>query len=297
MLGMGRRQLSIPNYISHDLTTPMPELGGEPFDVVVHSAAKVSPWGKRVDFVRNNVEATQHVLDYCIQHGLPKLIFISSPSVYYKAEHQLNLTEESPLPEKFFNAYAETKRAAELLVEQYPGEWAILRPRAVFGPGDTVLLPRLLLAARAGRLPLLIPRDGPVVGDLIYIENLTDAILKTATDPAITGTYNLTNNEPVAILEFLLDILKQLDFPIPQRRVSVGRAMAVAWAIEKFFSCFLPNREPLITRFGVHLFAYSKTFDVSKMLRDLGTPRVSVAEGVKETVAWVKGGGLSLSPN
>jgi nucleoside-diphosphate-sugar epimerase len=45
------------------------------------------------------------------------------------------------------NAYAETKAMGEALVRTYEGPWVIVRPRAVFGPGDTVLFPRILAAA------------------------------------------------------------------------------------------------------------------------------------------------------
>src|SRR5205823_12873328 len=154
--------------IQHDLTNPLPEFG-EPFDVVIHAAARSSPWGSRREFERQNVEATQHVIDYCHAHGKPRLIFISSSSVFYRSGHQHGITEETPMPETAVNHYAATKQAAEERVKRYEGNWVILRPRAAFGPHDTVLLPRILEAARAGRLPRLVSPDGPAVGDVIYI--------------------------------------------------------------------------------------------------------------------------------
>ena len=60
----------------------------------------------------------------------------------------------------------------------------ILRPRAVFGPGDTVLFPRVLTAARKGRLPLLVSDGPPPQGDVIYIDNLCHYMLQAATRPA-----------------------------------------------------------------------------------------------------------------
>jgi hypothetical protein len=44
--------------------------------------------------------------------------------------------------------------------------------------------------------------------------------------------------------------------------------------------------EPPITRFGVSVFAYSKTMDVSKCLRELGPPSVALEEGVSRFVTW-----------
>ncbi len=281
--GVGRRPLATPGYVAHDLTTPLPF--DEPFDVVIHGAARSSPWGSRREFERQNVLATKQVLDSCAAHGSPRLVFISSSSVYYRPGPQLGITEETPLPEKAVNHYAATKQEAEALVRQYQGDWVIVRPRAVFGPGDTVLLPRILHAAREGRLPLLVGKDGPAVGDLIYIDNLVDAIVYAATHDDVQGAYNLTNNEPVAIQDFLLELFRRLDIAPPTRRVKVPVAMAAAALLEFVHAVFMPHKEPPITRFGIHVFAYSKTFDVSKMLATMGAPRVSLPEGLARTVA------------
>jgi nucleoside-diphosphate-sugar epimerase len=285
--GLGRREMPLGSYIRHDLTQPLPEFG-EPFDVVVHAAARSSPWGSRREFARQNVEATQHVIDYCQAHGRPRLIFISSSSVFYRSGHQHGITEETSMPEKAVNHYAATKQAAEERVKRYEGNWVILRPRAVFGPHDTVLLPRILEAARAGRLPRLVSPGGPATGDVIYIDNLVDCIAHAAEAPAIGGCFNLTNAEPVVIETFLFDLFQRLGIPEPRRRVSVRTAMLAAGALELVHALFLPRREPSITRFGIHVFAYSKTFDVSKMLTTMGTPRVPLAEGVERTVAWLR---------
>ncbi len=286
--GLGRRAVPQVDYAIHDLTSPLPDTFGPPVDVVIHAAARSSPWGRWQDFERQNVQATRHIIDYCLRHGRPRLIFLSSSSVYYRPGHQLNITEDTPFPEKPVNHYAATKRHAEELVKGYPGEWVILRPRAVFGPGDTVLLPRVLEAARAGRLPLLNAPGGPAVGDLIYIDNLVDCIVRAATDSQIHGCINLTNNEPVVIQDFLLEILRRLDIPPPRRSVSVRNAMIGAGLLEWFYAWCLPGREPPITRFGIHVFSYSKTFEVSRMLQTMGPPRVPLAEGVERTVAWVR---------
>lgn len=286
--GIGRRPLAKPGYFVHDLTQPIPF--HERFDVVIHGAARSSPWGTRREFEQQNVLATKHVLDYCTAHEIPRLVFISSSSVYYRPGPQLGITEETPLPQRAVNHYAATKQKAEALVRRYAGDWVIIRPRAVFGPGDTVLLPRILTAARAGRLPLLVSRDGPAVGDLIYIDNLVDAIVHAATHAEVRGAFNVTNNEPVELQQFLLDLFHRLGIAPPSKRVKVPVAMAAAALLETVHKLFLPRREPPITRFGIHVFAWSKTFDVSKMLATMGPPRISLREGVDRTVAALQNG-------
>jgi nucleoside-diphosphate-sugar epimerase len=289
--GIGRRAVAHPSYRIHDLTQPIDF--DETFDVVIHGAALASPWGSRREFERQNVLATQHVLDFCARTNHPRLVAISTSSVYYRDCDQFGITEETPLPEKGVNQYATTKREAERRIARYAGEWMIVRPRAVFGPRDTVLLPRILTAARAGKLPLLTSRRGPVIGDLIYVVNLVDCIVRAATDRSLHGIVNVTNNEPVPLQAFLIDLLQRLGLPAPTRRVPVQLAMAVAGVLELTHTLLFPSREPAITRFGIHVLAYSKTFDVTKMLATMGEPRVSLATGVERTVAWLQQGGAS----
>lgn len=285
MHGIGRRPMDMAGYTSIDLTRPI-DLELEP-DVVVHAAARASPWGTRGEYQRQNVDATRHVIDYCRRRGTPRLVYVSSSSVFYRDGDQLGLTEESPIGPAFVNEYARTKHDGERLVRQYPGEWCIVRPRAVFGPGDTVLFPRLLNAAVRGRLPLIDNGRGQAVGDLIYIDTLADYLYAAATSPLAPGrTFNLTNNQPVAMLPFLLDVFDRLRVPRPTRTVSLTVAMLAARVSEAAYRLLRLPGEPPVTRFGVGVFAWSKTFDVSRAVSTFGPPSVSLERGVAEFVNW-----------
>lgn len=287
--GLGRRPRPGPGYTSHDLGEPLRALSDPSFepDVVIHAAARATPWGRAAEFHRDNVAATQHVIDYCLAHGRPRLVYVSSSSVFYQDGPQLGLTERSPIGPRFVNRYAETKAAGERLVQSYRGSWVIARPRAVFGPGDTVLFPRILAAAKAGKLPRFeTGAAGPAMGDLIYVDALADYLLALALRPALRGAYNLTNAQPVPIQAFLLDVFARLGLPAPTRTVSVRTALAAATLTEAAWTLLGRTGEPPITRFGVGVFAWSKTFDVSRMLADLGPPSVSIAEGVDAFVRW-----------
>lgn len=283
--GVGRRSLSMPGYTAVDLSRPF-DLDFAP-DVVVHAAARASPWGTRAEFHRQNVDATRHVIDYCRRHGLPRLVYVSSSSVFYRDGDQLGITEESPIGPDFVNDYAASKHAGERLVAAYPGEWCSVRPRAVFGPGDTVLFPRILAAARRGRLPLIDNGGAPAVGDLIYIDTLCDYLHAAATSPQAPGrAFNLTNNQPVAMLPFLFDVFDRLAVPRPTRKVSLRMAMLAARGGEAIYRVFRLPGEPPVTRFGVGVFAWSKTFDVSRAIAAFGPPSTSLEHGVERFVEW-----------
>lgn len=282
--GAGRRRLARANYTSVDLSRPF-ELPFRP-DVVIHAAARSSPWGTPQDYRRHNVDATREVLAWCRRNGLPRVVYVSSSSVFYRDADQFGITEDSPIGPAFVNEYAATKHAGEALVAGYEGSWVIARPRAVFGPGDTVLFPRILRAARRGRLPLIDTGREPAVGDLIYIETLCDYLLTLALRDELRDSYNLTNNAPVAIQTFLLETFERLGLPAPRRRVSLRFARGAAAFGEWLYRTLRLPGEPPITRFGVGVFTQSKTFDATRTLRDLGPPSVSLAEGLDRFVDW-----------
>lgn len=285
--GIGRRATARENYSRHDLELPL-QLDFTP-DVVIHAAARAMPWGSEKDFRGQNVTATENVVEFCRRKGVKHLVYLSSSSVHYREEDQEDITEESPIGPSFVNRYARTKFEGEEIVRGFDGRWVILRPRAVFGPGDTVLFPRLLKAAQAGKMVKLL-RDGPPAkGDLIYIDTLCDWMLKAAMDDSIRGCFNLTNNEPVEIAAFLDDIFSRLGVALPEKEMSCGKALTLATAIEWFYKLFLPRTEPPITRFGIGVLAYTKTFDVSKALSVFGQPKVGLEEGVERFIRWQLG--------
>lgn len=281
-LALSRRPSSHGRFLEADLTQPL-TLDERP-TVVVHAAARSSPWGRDRDFERQNVEATRHVIEFCERAGRPHLIYVSTSAVLYRNEHQYAMDETTPAPARFINAYSRTKFAGEELVRAYAGPHTILRPRAVFGPGDTVVFPRILRAAREGKFPIL-ESDETVMADLIYIDVLVDYILRTIERRA-TGLFHLNNEEPVPVVAFLQGIFARLGLPAPRRRVPVGRAMLAARVIEGLHALLPFLGEPPITRFGVSVFAYSKTLDTSRARRELGPPSVPLADGVERFLAW-----------
>ena len=297
--GVARRATDLPRYHRRDLSRPF-ALELRP-DVVLHAAALASPWGSPAAFERHVVEATRRVVDFCEscgessrggpsrgrpRDGRPRLIHVSSTSVFYTEGHQHDLTEDSPIGPRFLNRYAAAKAASERVVAGYSGEAVVVRPRAVFGPGDTVLFPRVLRAARLGRLPLFSGTTETVIADLVGIETLCDYLLAVARHPSPAPAYNLTNAEPVALEALLLDVLDRLELPRPTRRVPVSRALAAASALERLWRWTRLPGEPPATRFGVATMAFSKTFDVSRQLEDLGPPSVSLADGIERFVRW-----------
>ena len=285
--GIGRRPVDAPDIASVDLSRPVEAPFGAAFrpDAIVHAAARTSQWGTRAEFRAQNVDATANVLDLARRSGMPRVVYVSSTSVFYRPSDQFGITESTPIGPDFLNEYARTKHEGELLVREYPGEWVIARPRAVFGPGDTTLLPRIVEAASAGRLPFLGDADDPAVGDLVYIDTLVDQLIAAALTPGLGGTsVNLTNGEPVPLMPTIARILGELGVPAPTRTIGRRSALGLATAVETVWRVGRLRGEPPLTRYAVWLLASSKTFDASLARRLFGPPSVGMEEGLARTI-------------
>ncbi|MFZ6874980.1 NAD-dependent epimerase/dehydratase family protein [Undibacterium sp. Di27W] len=261
-------------------------------DVLIHSAALTSPWGSRSAFQHANVESTREVLAACQHNAIPGLIHISSPSIYFDFKDQLNIPEDSVLP-RGVNEYARSKQVAEQLTmsAELPLR-VILRPRAIFGPWDNALLPRLLRLLRYGRLPLL--RGGRALLDMTYVDNIVHAIkLAMKLPPSeTTQIFNISNGEPIAAADLFIKMAEQFSIPLH----TVDRPYLLANLVAGLLECgakLWPGWEPPFTRYSLATLAYSQTLDLSRARNVLGySPVVSLDEGIARTARWRKQQGL-----
>ena len=264
----------------------------EGMDYVFHAAALSSPWGAYDTFYKSNVVATINVIDACQKHGVKRLIHVSTPSLYFSFHHRRNIKEEDPLPKTFVNAYAETKYLAELEVDRAHKEGLpviTIRPRALFGPGDTTILPRLIRANEKGVVPLI--NGGRAIMDITYVENVVDALLLCLSSPSDTlgKKYNITNDEPIRLVDVLEAVFEKLGQPFKAKRIPYPMAYHLAGGLEWVATHLKKGEEPLMTRYTVGVLSKSQTLDISRAKEELGYhPSVSLHEGMDHFVKWWK---------
>ena len=258
-------------------------------EVVVHCAARASPWGPREVFWRDNVVATERLLDVARRAGaVRRFVFLSSPSIYFKLHDQLRLTEAFEPPQRWPTVYAETKWEAECRVRAASELGPIvLRPRAVFGPGDRAIVPRLLAVARHGVFP--VPAGGKAWVDVTYIDNAVQAIARAieAARDAEGHSFNITNGEPVQVRDLLTRIFTALKMPV--RLISIPRlaAMRLAQASEVLARMRSGAPEPRLTVYGMGLLAYSQTLSLEAARQVLGyAPILSIDAGIERYAQW-----------
>ena len=252
-------------------------------EAVCHAGALSTAWGTWDEFYEANVRATAAVVAGCQRSGA-RLVYISSPSVIFTGRDHRDLTEDAPYPRRFASLYSRSKKLGEDLVNGAASvEAVILRPKAIFGPGDRALLPRIVQAARADRLRQI--GDGQNLVDLTYVENVADAVLLALRSPAATGgTYTITNDEHIRLWDLIRTVLRRLSIPADLRAVPLPAALAAATLME--LSGYIRGREPMLTRYSTAILGRTQTYDISRARRDLGyQPRISVAEGVERTLS------------
>lgn len=256
---------------------------------VINCAAKTAAWGRYEDFYHANVLSQKYLIEESMKAGVLRFVHISTPSIYFDFRDRMGIRESDPLPTRMVNHYAATKLEADKLLETSQLSWIALRPRALVGRGDTVIMPRVIRAFDEGKLKII--GNGENLVDLSSVSNVVDAVMLslTAGESATNRIYNISNGNPVRLWEILGSTLAQLDRKLSPKKIPYGLAMAVATLMELSRRLTRNYHEPALTRYGVGTIGLSFSMDISKAQRHLGyQPRQSVHEAIEEFLAWYK---------
>jgi nucleoside-diphosphate-sugar epimerase len=242
-------------------------------DSVIHAAALSASWGPEADFVAANVTATERLLAAGRSASVGRFVFVSSPSIHARLVDQIGIGEDDAPAARPLNAYARTKLAAEravLAASDAGFATCAIRPRALVGEGDRVILPRLAELARRKRMPL--PRGGRALIELTDLRDAAWAIVEAeARAPALAArAINISGGKPVAVR----DLASQLAAALGEtpRLVSVPLALArpLSAATETLARLAGSRKEPVLTRYTLATLAFSQTFDLSPAWAQLG---------------------------
>lgn len=254
-------------------------------DLVVHAGALSTVWGPWEDFYQANVLGTKYILEACRQTDIQRLVYVSSPSIYAAPKDQLAIKESDAPEENNLNNYIRSKLASEKLFKDYPDVPSIiLRPRGLFGIGDTSILPRVINLSQKIGIPLI--GDGRQLMDMTCVENVALAISLAIEAPEAKGeVYNITNGEPRAFRDLLEESLTGLGYPIKYRKIPASLLSGIASSLEFLYKTLNLKGEPALTRYTYYLLRYSQTLDISKAERELGyRPKISISEGIEQYV-------------
>lgn len=260
---LGRRPGPVGEHRPWDATAGAPDLSE--VDVVIHLAAAVGdPCGGPASerrFHTVNVTGGARLLDAADGR---QVVWVSSASVYDPRVSRRCLGEDHPVGGGL-NAYARSKAAGDRLAQQAGA--VVLRPHAVYGPGDANLLPRLQRAVRRG--VALLP--GPDVRlSVTAVENLADACLAALSWPA--GAYNVADASAQSRDSLVRSALAAAGTPVRVRHVPAGLARAAA-----AIAAPLPIRDPLLTAYSVDQLSHDIVLETTKA-RSLGWRPIRTVE-------------------
>lgn len=234
-------------------------------DEVYHLAAQPGvrgSWGALFDtYARNNVLATQLVLDTCLREGVDKLVFGSSSSVYGDTEALPMREDAACWPH---SPYGVTKLAAEHLCRLYSRNFGLptvaLRFFTVYGPRQRpdMAFHRFARAMLIGE-PVALFGDGGQTRDFTYISDIVDGILAARTAPD-GEVFNLGGGSRVTLTEAVETLAAAVGV-----EPAIERGPAQPGDVHDTFASLEKSRAVI---------AYE--------------PKVSLTEGLRSEVEWLR---------
>jgi nucleoside-diphosphate-sugar epimerase len=245
--------------------------GAEGAELAFHAAAKVEDWGDPVEFERLNVQGTANVISACREAGVRRLVHVGTEAALMAGQPLVRVNEETPLRPDSPVLYPSTKAKAEQLVRAANGdglETVVIRPRFVWGRGDTTLLPTLVELVRSGRFRWI--GGGGQLTDTTHVDNTVEGLWLGATKAPAGSVYFVTDGEPVVFREFVSRMLETQGVEPPTGTLPAGAASLAASVTEGLWRLLRRKGRPPVTRFSVWVSSQECTIDIGRAERELG---------------------------
>jgi nucleoside-diphosphate-sugar epimerase len=275
-----------------DVTDPdMPVGLMEGADGVIHMAAVVSRAGLAdTEFYDVHVAATRRLLDAAAAAGVKKFVHVSTIGVL---GHIVHPPADEETPYNVHDIYQITKAEGEkaALAAHDPNRLSVtvVRPAAVYGPGDRRLLKLFRTVAR-GTFRMI--GDGKTLTHPVYVDDLVDGII-AAYESAISGgrVYILGGPRAVTLNEWVATIATAADRPSSGMTIPYAPVWLAAVICEAV--CGVLRIEPPLFRRRVDFFVKNRAFSIDRARKELGyDPSVDIADGAEKTLAWYRTAGL-----
>jgi nucleoside-diphosphate-sugar epimerase len=199
--------------------------------------------------------------------------------------------EDAPIqPADYYQA---TKYEAEPIVLDYVAKGlksTILRPAAIFGPGDTGRYRMIFRQLKRGWFPMF--GSGQVLYHPLYIDNFLDAfVLAMEPDKGVGAAYLIADDHYVTIEDLVRRSARAMGTGVRFLRLPVWPIVAAGHVVEA--ACKPFGIEPPIHPRRVDWYRQTRAFKIDKAQRELGyQPKVGLDEGLRRAAAWYEQEGL-----
>lgn len=252
-------------------------------EAVLHCAAFVEQWGPRDAWKKFNVDGTANMLAAAKAAGARRFIHISTESVLWKGQSLIDADETYPLALNSPYPYSWTKARAELLVKEAATKEVttiILRPRFIWGPGDTTLLPAIRVMAASGQWMWV--GGGSARTSTTHIDNLVRAIELVLTKGRAGEAYFVLDDGVRTMKAMISGIAASEGIKLPDKAIPAWLADLVGGACEGVWRMFGLKSEPPLTRFSAMIMSRDCVLSDAKARRELGyAPVISVEDGLR----------------
>ena len=258
--------------------------GARGCEYAFHAAAALGDWGRREDFVRGNVTGTENALRACREAGVRRFVHVGTEAALLVGQPLVNADERVPLRPDSKAHYSATKAMAEQVVldANHDGfETVVLRPRLVWGPGDTTIVPALKEAVDNGRFSWI--GGGRHRTSTTHVDNVVEGLVLAATRGEPGNAYFVTDGDPVVFRDFITALMATAGVEMPDRSVPLALAKPLAGVAESIWTTLRLKSAPPLTRLAVWLSARECTIDITKARTELGyEPIKTIDEGMAE---------------
>jgi len=253
-------------------------------DVVYHSAAYVKQWGPREEFFRVNVAGTSNMLEQARAAGVKTFVHVSTEAVLAGERPIINADETSPRAEHPAGLYPLTKGLAEevVIAANSPAmKTVIVRPRFIWGKGDTTVLPLFVETVKNGLFRWM--DGGRYLTSTCHVKNVCEGMLLAAERGRGGNIYFLTDGPPIILRDFLTAMLQTQGVTPSDKSVPSWLVRGLARALEAMWEPLGIEMDPPITYTAVKLMGEEVTVNDAKARRELGyVGRVTRDEGLRE---------------
>ena len=251
-------------------------------EAVVHCAAFVETWGPRDAWYRGNVLGTQAVLDAARGARVKRFVHIGTEAALVRGQDLRGVDESAPLAFDSPYPYCATKAEAEQRVRDANDEGftaIVLRPRFVWGPGDTTLLPAIEQMAAEGAWVWI--DGGAAETSTTHVDNLVHAITLALTAGQGGEAYFILDDGTRSLKTIVSGMAASRGLALGDRSIPRWLADAAGWLCESAWRVLPLPGEPPLTRHAAMVMSRDCVLDDAKARRELGyRPVVGVEEGL-----------------
>lgn len=240
-------------------------------DYVVHAAAKVEEWVPRADYQRINVTGTANVLEAARRAGVKRLVHVGTEAPYANGQALLNIDETTPFPAVPLPRYPATKAESEVLVRAANSptlQTVVVRPRLIWGPDDTSVLPQLVHAVKTGQFMWI--NHGAAMTSTCHVSNVCEGIVCAALRGRTGEAYFLTDGAPVNSREFLTALIQTRGVTPADKSIPFALAWVFASLLEFLADTLRLPFKPPVTRMAIALIGRDVTVSDAKARSEIG---------------------------